>query len=137
VVASDEGARLQCYCFGAQEEKTFFISAAGVSPDPFAPKDPNATRLNPLMGTWPPYDLPTDTMELFVEVKVYLCKSGECTATSCERLRTRDLRDMDEAGKAKTPRHDCDINDGEAKDKIADTTEKGAGTAIGFIPFPK
>jgi hypothetical protein len=133
VVASDESSRLQCYCFKGQQERTFFVSADGTSQNPLSPTDPNVTKLSPLTGTWPPYDLPTDTMELFVEVRVYLCKDGACTATSCETLRSRDLRDMDDTGKAKTERHDCDIKNGEAQAQIVEGAAKVAGSA----PLPK
>jgi len=76
------GALIDCYCFKAHEEKTFYVTAHGTPPNDAKlpePDDPKAIKLRSLEGHWPKSDFPFDNLELYVTVKVILCKSGECT----------------------------------------------------------
>ncbi len=104
-VGYPRGGTLNCYCFAAQEERAFFISATGPAPDgkeALTPSSSDATTLEPIEGKWPTFDFPSDKMQMQVEIDVYECHRGECTREAekdnCGKLKTSGLSDREPVG---------------------------------------
>jgi hypothetical protein len=137
------GAQIDCYCFRGQEEKTFYVTGQGARPDdakPLKPDNPQATKLKSLEGHWPKSDFPFDNLELYVTVKVVLCKSGECTTdTDCGAFDTNDDDDQKIVGEAKSTRQrDAKIKGGKSsKEILEDALKKAAEEAVGKALPPK
>jgi hypothetical protein len=133
-VAYVRGAKLKCYCFRAQEEKTFYVTGNGAAPPgkELKPSNPNAIRLDDLQGEWPKSDLPLNNLELYLLVKVALCRLGECEGDAgCGEFDTNDDDDQKIVGKAKSDKQkDAKIQGGPTnKELIEKALEKVAEEA--------
>ena len=137
-VAYVRGAKLKCYCFQAQEERIFYVTGDGAAPPgkELKPSDPSAIRLDDLQGAWPKSDLPFNNLELYLLVKVALCRLGECHGgAGCGEFATNDNDDQKIVGKAKCDKQkDAKIQGGPTnKDLIEKTIEK----VLEAAPKPK
>ncbi|HZF40451.1 MAG TPA: hypothetical protein VE715_16625 [Blastocatellia bacterium] len=134
-VAYVRGAKLHCYCFKAQEEKTFYVTGDGAAPPgkELKPNDPNAKPLDDLQGKWPKSDLPFNNLELYLLVKVALCRAGECKADkNCGEFLTNDDDEQKIVGKAKSERQkDAKIQGGPTTKDLAKELVEEAIKAAG------
>jgi len=135
-VGYTSGGLVKCYCFQSQQKRSFFVGGAGGAPKgkpALKSKNPKSITLEPIEGTWPTGDFPTNRMQLMVEVKVYECHRGDCSGDECEdTLHGSSIADRSPVGGA------------EKKDtgrtRIVpgrDYVEEGAKAGVGMIPKPK
>jgi hypothetical protein len=136
-VAYVRGAKLPCYCFRAKEEKTFYVTGNGAAPQgkEQKPSDRNAIKLDDLQGEWPKSDFPFNNLELYLLVKVALCRSGECEGdASCGEFRTNDDDDQKIVGEGKSDKQkDAKILGGQTNKDLLKAAIQEAITEAGKV----
>jgi len=146
VVGYPSGADLKCYCFTGQQERTFFVGAAGSAPKgktALKPSNPSPETLDPIEGTWPSGDFPTDRMQLMVEVKVYECHRGDCVrgphGEECkDNFRTSSLHDADPVGeRTKKDAGRTTIHPGDLEKQLVEGAKEAIGVGAKVLPLPK
>lgn len=137
VIASDTSATLKCFCMKSDERRTFSVTTAAKpmdGHDALTAKDKDATALPPLRGHWPKDDAGSE-LELRLEITVYQCNKGPCTAAT----EGKDCLPISHAGEDsvfffETKVKDVILLDGtEPHEVIGDLIKQAVGAGAGTV----